>query len=139
MFHSMLVLSIYLLFAGHNHVGGGFAAGMVTGLALVVRYLAGGRYELDEAAPVDAGVLMGTGLFAATVAALAPLAFGGNVLQSAPNDFPHAVLGDPHMVTSMFLHLGVYLVVVGLMLDLLSSEERPVSTESRTTGSSPMS
>ena len=29
--------------------------GMVTGLALVVRYLAGGRYELDEAAPVDAG------------------------------------------------------------------------------------
>src|SRR3546814_1704433 len=112
MFHSMGVLSIYLLCAGHNHVGVVFAAGMVTGLALVVRYLAGGRYELDEAAPVDAGVLMGTGLFAATVAALAPLAFGGTVLQSAQIDFHLGVLGDPHLVTSMFFDLGVYLVVV---------------------------
>ena len=60
-----MVFSIYLLLAGHNSPGGGFAAGLVTGLALVVRYLAGGRYELDEAAPVDAGVLMGTGLFVA--------------------------------------------------------------------------
>ncbi|KRF12340.1 cation:proton antiporter [Nocardioides sp. Soil797] len=119
MFHTMVVLSIYLLFAGHNHVGGGFAAGMVTGLALMVRYLAGGRYELDEAAPVDAGMLMGTGLFVATAAALAPLAFGGAVLQSAQIDFHLGVLGDPHVVTSMFFDIGVYLVVVGLILDLL--------------------
>lgn len=119
MFHTMVVLSIYLLFAGHNHVGGGFAAGMVTGLALMVRYLAGGRYELDEAAPVDAGMLMGTGLFVATAAALAPLAFGGAVLQSAQFDFHLGVLGEPHLVTSMFFDVGVYLVVVGLILDLL--------------------
>ena len=30
-------------------------AALIAGLALMVRYLAGGRYELDEAAPVDAG------------------------------------------------------------------------------------
>ncbi|WP_067432347.1 Na+/H+ antiporter subunit A [Nocardioides jensenii] len=119
MFHTMVVLSIYLLFAGHNHVGGGFAAGMVTGLALMVRYLAGGRYELDEAAPVDAGILMGTGLFLAAAAALAPIAFGGTVLQSAQVDFHLGPLGDPHLVTSVFFDLGVYLVVVGLILDLL--------------------
>lgn len=92
---------------------------MVTGLALMVRYLAGGRYELDEAAPVDAGILMGTGLFVATAAALAPLAFGGSVLQSAQIDFHLGILGDPHLVTSMFFDIGVYLVVVGLLLDLL--------------------
>ncbi|MDN5893333.1 MAG: Na+/H+ antiporter subunit A [Nocardioides sp.] len=119
MFHTMVVLSIYLLFAGHNHVGGGFAAGMVTGLALMVRYLAGGRYELDEAAPVDAGMLMGTGLFVATASALAPIAFGGAVLQSAQIDLHLGVLGDPHLVTSVFFDVGVYLVVVGLILDLL--------------------
>ncbi|MDT0203464.1 Na+/H+ antiporter subunit A [Nocardioides sp. AE5] len=119
MFHTMIVLSIYLLFAGHNHVGGGFAAGMVTGLALVVRYLAGGRYELDEAAPVDAGMLMGTGLFVATASALAPMAFGGAVLQSAELTFHLGPLGDPHLVTSTFFDVGVYLVVVGLLLDLL--------------------
>ena len=120
-FHTIVVFSIYLLFAGHNNPGGGFAAGLVTGLALVVRYLAGGRYELDEAAPVDAGVLMGTGLFIAAASGLAPLAFGGAVLQSAVVDLDLPLLGDVHLVTSLFFDIGVYLVVVGLVLDLLRS------------------
>ena len=83
LFPTIVVFSVYLLVAGHNLPGGGFAAGMVTGLALMVRYLAGGRYELDEAAPVDAGVLIGTGLFVAALSGLGPVAFGGAVLQTA--------------------------------------------------------
>jgi multicomponent Na+:H+ antiporter subunit A len=120
-FHTIVVFSIYLLFSGHNNPGGGFAAGLVTGLALVVRYLAGGRYELDEAAPVDAGVLMGAGLFVATFSGLAPMAFGGAVLQSALVDLQLPLLGEIHLVTSVFFDMGVYLVVVGLILDLLRS------------------
>ena len=120
-FHTIVVFSIYLLFAGHNNPGGGFAAGLTTGLALVVRYLAGGRYELDEAAPVDAGGLMGAGLAVAALSGLAPLAFGGAVLQSAVIDLALPVLGDVHLVTSLFFDIGVYLLVVGLVLDLLRS------------------
>jgi multicomponent Na+:H+ antiporter subunit A len=119
LFPVLVVFGIYLLFAGHNNPGGGFAAGMVTGLALMVRYLAGGRYELDEAAPIDAGVLMGTGLFVAAVSGLAPVAFGGAVLQSAQIDLSLWALGEVHLVTSTFFDIGVYLVVVGLVLDLL--------------------
>ena len=33
----------------------------VAGMALIIRYLAAGRHELDEAAPIDAGRLMGGG------------------------------------------------------------------------------
>jgi multicomponent Na+:H+ antiporter subunit A len=120
-FHTIIVFSVFLLFSGHNNPGGGFAAGLVTGLALVVRYLAGGRYELDEAAPVDAGALMGMGLFVATGSGLAPLAFGGTVLQSALVDLHLPLLGDVHLVTSVFFDVGVYFVVVGLLLDLLRS------------------
>ena len=119
LFPVLIVIAIFLLFAGHNQPGGGFAGGIVTGLALTVRYLAGGRYELDEAAPVDAGTLMGTGLFIAAVAGLAPLAFGGVVLQSAQFYLQVPVLGEVHVVTSMLFDIGVYLVVVGLLLDLL--------------------
>lgn len=54
-FHSMIVFSIYLLLAGHNLPGGGFAGGLTAGLALTIRYLAGGRFELSEAATVSAG------------------------------------------------------------------------------------
>jgi multicomponent Na+:H+ antiporter subunit A len=120
-FHTIIVFSIFLLLSGHNAPGGGFAAGLVTGLALVVRYLAGGRYELDEAAPVDAGALMGTGLFIAAMSGLAPLAFGGAVLQSAVIDIHLPLLGDLHLVTSVFFDVGVYVLVVGLVLDLLRS------------------
>jgi multicomponent Na+:H+ antiporter subunit A len=120
-FHTIVVFSLYLLFTGHNNPGGGFAAGLVTGLALVVRYLAGGRYELDEAAPVDAGALMGTGLCIAAAAGLAPLAFGGAVFQSAVVDVHLPLLGDLHLVTSVFFDVGVYVLVVGLVLDLLRS------------------
>jgi multicomponent Na+:H+ antiporter subunit A len=120
-FHTIVVFSVYLLFSGHNNPGGGFAAGLVTGLALVVRYLAGGRYELDEAAPVDAGALMGTGLLIAAGSALTPLAFGGTALQSAVVDLHLPALGDVHLVTSLFFDVGVYVLVVGLVLDLLRS------------------
>jgi multicomponent Na+:H+ antiporter subunit A len=144
-FHTVVVFSMYLLFSGHNNPGGGFAAGLVTGLALMVRYLAGGRYELDEAAPVDAGALMGMGLFVATGSGLAPLAFGGAVLQSALVDLHLPLLGDVHLVTSLFFDVGVYLVVVGLLLDLLRSlgsgidrhivrEERERAAEPEVTG-----
>ncbi|MCU1688788.1 MAG: Na+/H+ antiporter subunit, partial [Jatrophihabitantaceae bacterium] len=120
-FHTIMLFSLYLLFSGHNHPGGGFAGGLVAGLALTVRYLAGGRYELNEAAPIDAGVLLGLGLFVATGAGLAPLAFGGSVLESAILDAHLPIFGEAHVVTSAIFDIGVYLVVIGLVLDILRS------------------
>ncbi|MDO9589756.1 MAG: proton-conducting transporter membrane subunit, partial [Microcella sp.] len=81
-FHAVIVVSLYLLFAGHNLPGGGFAGGLVAGLALVGRYLAGGRYELGAALPLGAGTLLGTGLFIAAGAAVVPLLFGAPPLTS---------------------------------------------------------
>lgn len=118
-FHSIIVFSVYLLIAGHNLPGGGFAAGMVAGLALMVRYLAGGRYELAEALPVDAGVIIGTGLFVAALSGLGPVAFGGEVLQTADVYVDVPLLGELHLVSSVGFDIGVYLVVTGLVLDLL--------------------
>lgn len=118
-FHTVIVFSVYLLVAGHNLPGGGFAAGMVAGLALMVRYLAGGRYELNEAAPIDAGVLIGSGLFVAALSGLGPVLVGGAVLQTADVYVDVPLLGEVHLVSSVGFDIGVYLVVVGLVLDLL--------------------
>jgi multicomponent Na+:H+ antiporter subunit A len=120
-FHIMLAASLFLLFAGHNQPGGGFAGGLVAGLALVVRYLAGGRYELDEAAPFDAGLLVGLGLLVAVGSALAPLAFGGTILETTAVDFTLPPWGEVHLVTSLVFDVGVYLIVVGMMLDIVRS------------------
>jgi multicomponent Na+:H+ antiporter subunit A len=120
-FHTIVVLSIYLLFAGHNVPGGGFAGGLVAGLALSVRYLAGGRYELGEAAPVDAGLLLGLGLLLAGGTGVTGLLLGGDVLQTAILEADWPVFGHVKLVTSLFFDIGVYLIVVGLVLDVLRS------------------
>ena len=120
-FHTVIVFSLYLMLVGHNAPGGGFAGGLVAGLALMIRYLAGGRAELDEAAPIDAGAVLGIGLAVAALSGLLPTLLGGGVLQSAIVDLHIPVLGTLHLVTSVFFDIGVYLVVVGLSLDVLRS------------------
>jgi multicomponent Na+:H+ antiporter subunit A len=49
-YHSILVLAAYFLFAGHNHPGGGFVGGLMVGAAISLRYLAGGacRFNLPR-------------------------------------------------------------------------------------------
>lgn len=120
-FHVVVVFSVFLLFAGHNQPGGGFAGGLVAGLALVLRYLAGGRYELAEAAPIDPGRLLGLGLLFAGLTGAAAMLFGGQVLESAAVEATLPVLGDVKLVTALFFDIGVYLIVVGLVLDVLRS------------------
>jgi multicomponent Na+:H+ antiporter subunit A len=121
LFHTILVFSVYLLFSGHNAPGGGFAGGLVAGLALVLRYLAGGRYELGEAAPVDPGLLLGAGLLFAGGTGVGGLLLGAEVLQTAILETTLPVLGHVKLVTSLFFDMGVYLIVVGLVLDVLRS------------------
>lgn len=120
-FPTMMVLSIYFFFSGHNAPGGGFAGGLIAGLALVLRYLAGGQYELGEALPVDAGHLLGAGLILAAGTATVPLLLGAPPLQSVILEATLPLLGHVKLVTSLFFDLGVYLIVVGLVLDVLRS------------------
>lgn len=121
LFPTMIVLSVWLLLVGHNNPGGGFAGGVVAGLAFVLRYLAGGRHELGEAMPIPAGVLMGAGLFVAATGGALPLLFGNAVLESVPVDLHIGGIGDLHFTTAMVLDVGVYLLVMGLVLDLVSA------------------
>ena len=93
----------------------------MAGMALTIRYLAGGRFELREAAPLSAGALLGTGLALAAVSGVVPLLLGGQVFQSAIIQVWLPVFGDIKFVTSTIFDIGVYFVVVGLVLDVLRS------------------
>ena len=130
LFPVMIMCSLYLLWVGHNAPGGGFAGGLVAGLALIIRYLAGGADELDEAAPVDAGRVLGVGLLVSAVGILWPVAIGGKIgqsydaairlpwLENVTLPWGAPLFGEFHLVTSLFFDIGVYLVVIGVMLDL---------------------
>ncbi len=120
-FPMMMMFSIYLLMAGHNLPGGGFAGGLVAGLALALRYIAGGRYELSEAAPVQAGFVLGAGMAIAVLSGVLPLLLGGNVFSTATPVVQVPLLGELHVPSALLFDIGVYLVVLGVMLDFLRS------------------
>ncbi|NMR20064.1 Na+/H+ antiporter subunit A [Cellulomonas fimi] len=138
LFHTMVVFAAFLLFSGHNTPGGGFAAGLVVGIALIVRYLAGGRYELGEAAPVHPGLLLGSGLFLSAGVGLVALLGGAEVLQSVIVEIALPVLGPVKLVTSLFFDVGVFLVVIGLVLDILRSLGAEIDRQGEETGADDM-
>ncbi|MCK9932843.1 DUF4040 domain-containing protein [Frankia sp. Mgl5] len=128
-FPVVLVFSLYLLFAGHTRTGGGFSGGLVAGLAFVLRYIAGRRRRVGAAVPVVPIAVIGTGLVVAATAGLAPALLGDPVLESYvfKGDLP--ILGHVELVTSLFFDVGVYLLIIGVVLELLRTLGTAVDKE----------
>jgi multisubunit Na+/H+ antiporter MnhB subunit len=120
-YRSVLVLSVYLLFAGHNQPGGGFVGGLVAAAGIALRYVAGGIDEVRSTSPVRPWTVLGTGLALATATAVLPLLIGGDVLESAKLQWDAPLLGPISTTSVLAFDTGVYLVVVGLALMLFEA------------------
>lgn len=118
-FHTAMVFSFFLLFAGHNAPGGGFVGGLVAGAALVLRYLDGGSAAVGNTLRVEAPVLLGSGLVLAGLTGTASLVAGSAFLESAKATFEVPVLGEVKASSSLPFDIGVYLVVFGVVLMVL--------------------
>jgi multicomponent Na+:H+ antiporter subunit A len=128
----ILVFSIFLLAAGHNQPGGGFAGGLVAGVAVVLAWAGGGTELVRRIVPLRSSALMGTGLLISTVTALAPLALDlGGFLESGYVEFDIPAIGEVKLVSALAFDIGVYLVVVGMSLALVRAlgESEPVGAE----------
>ena len=121
LFPVMMLVSVYLLAVGHNEPGGGFAGGLVAGIALAVRYLAGGRDELTEAMPFDAGKLLGGGMAVVVASVVWPVLIGGRIGESYAIEWFMPLMGGQKLVTTLFFDIGVWLIVVSAMLDFVRS------------------
>ena len=66
-------------------------------------------------------MLLGLGLLLAGGTGVGALLLGGEVLQTAVLEGDVPVLGHVKFVTSLIFDVGVYLIVVGLVLDILRS------------------
>src|SRR5690606_9858102 len=81
LFPSIMVLSLYFLFAGHNQPGGGFVGGLTAGAAISLRYIAGGVTAVRTTFRLRPWVILGGGLAISTVTAVVPLLTGNDVLE----------------------------------------------------------
>ena len=124
--HTVLILSLYLLFAGHNQPGGGFIGGLVAAAGLALRYVAGGVDEVRQTTRVQPWTLLGGGLFLAAATATGALVAGGQVLESGKVSVDLPLLGTAKATSALPFDIGVYLVVVGLVLMVIESLGDPV-------------
>jgi multicomponent Na+:H+ antiporter subunit A len=120
-FHTVMIGSVYLLFAGHNQPGGGFTGGLVAGAAIALRFIAGGIDEVRGILPVKPWTVLGTGVLLASITAFVPLLFGEPVLTSAKVTLDLPLLGTVNISSVLAFDTGVYLVVIGLVLMVFES------------------
>jgi multicomponent Na+:H+ antiporter subunit A len=128
-FHVLLVVSVYLLFAGHNGPGGGFVGGLVAGAACAVRYVAGGPAELRRSIRVRPTTLLGAGLVVAGATAFLSLVNDGGFLQHRLLKVDVPFIGPVKTSSAFFFDFGVYLVVLGTVLVILAELGAPSEDE----------
>jgi multicomponent K+:H+ antiporter subunit A len=115
-----LLVSLYLLLRGHNAPGGGFVAGLITGIALILQYLASGTNWTQARLRVNYRRLLAAGLGTALVTGLIPWLWGAPFLTSAHGPLHLPLLGDLHWNTALLFDIGVYLTVVGAVTLILA-------------------
>jgi multicomponent Na+:H+ antiporter subunit A len=115
-FPVVMMMSLWLLFAGHNQPGGGFVGGLLAGAAITLRYVAGGMAEVRDHARFRPWTVLGVGLLIASVTATIPVLLGGSVLDVAYVSLDLPLIGDVALSSALLFDTGVYLAVVGMVL-----------------------
>ncbi|PLX95399.1 MAG: monovalent cation/H+ antiporter subunit A [Desulfuromonas sp.] len=115
-----LLVSVYIFLRGHNLPGGGFIAGLVTAIALILQYLTNGVVWTKKRLPAaQTHPLIAWGLLVAMLTGLGSWLFGRPFLTSAFGHWSLPLVGEFELASAMAFDLGVYLVVVGATLLIL--------------------
>ena len=114
-----LMVAVFILLRGHNLPGGGFIAGLIIAVALVMQYLANGIVWTQTRLSGELHPLIGLGLLIATATGLGSWSFGAPFLTSAHGHWQVPILGEIELASAMLFDLGVMLVVIGITLVIL--------------------
>jgi monovalent cation:proton antiporter len=124
-FFVVLLFSLYLLLRGHNNPGGGFIAGVMSALGILLQAIASDLRYVRQVLRAEPRLLSGVGLLISLITGLVPMLFGYPFLTSTFGHLHAPWLGEVELASAFFFDLGVYLVVVGgtlLMIMTLAEE-----------------
>jgi len=117
-----LMVSLYFFLRGHDLPGGGFVAGLISALAVLLQAMASGpgggptraaRDALFQRRLVLLDRLLGAGLLIACLTGLGSWLYGYPFLTSGFVDPVLPVVGEVPLASATLFDLGVYLTVVG--------------------------
>jgi len=116
------LVALYLFLRGHNAPGGGFIAGLATGLSFVLLGIAHGVNTLRNIMGINPARLFIIGLGIALATAIGSWVAGISFFEHRFFDFYGVpLLGDVHIGTPFFFDLGVYFVVVGITIKVIGA------------------
>lgn len=119
-----LVVSLYIFLRGHNLPGGGFIAGLITAMALIIQYIALGQDHTEQMLKAKSGRLyeiwIGVGLSIAGLTGLAAWFWGRPFLTSAHIYVNPPIIGEMHLASAALFDVGVYVTVVGAVMLMIS-------------------
>ncbi len=116
-----LMVSVYIFFRGHNLPGGGFVAGLITAVALILQYIANGVEWIRPRLNLQYSSLIAAGILLAWLTGGASWLFDKPFLTSWFDYFDWSVLGTVELASAIAFDLGVYLTVVGSCMLILAN------------------
>ena len=120
MFPLTLTVSIFLFLRGHNAPGGGFVAGLVLAVPLLIQYVIQGTESVESRFGFDYIRCIGLGLLIALLSGVASMLFGVPFLTSGHLDLELPLIGTVPLASAIGFDTGVYLVVFGGVMLILS-------------------
>ena len=115
-----LLVSVFIFLRGHNEPGGGFIAGLITSVALILLQVAYGQDWVQSRMGISLPKLAASGVLIAAATGLASLTLGYPFLTSTFVHINLPLVGEVELASAMLFDTGVYLTVVGGTLLILS-------------------
>lgn len=115
-----LMVSMYIFLRGHNQPGGGFIAGLITSVALILQYVCSGTDWVKHRLNFEYRRVAATGVLIAAVTGVASWIFGYPFLTSTFAHIHWPIVGEFELASAMAFDTGVYVTVVGATLLILA-------------------
>jgi multicomponent K+:H+ antiporter subunit A len=119
-----LMVGAYIFLRGHNLPGGGFIAGLVVAIALIMQYMASGFGWAAQRMHVDYHAMIGAGVLIAAATGIAAMVMDHPFLTSAFDHFHLPIVGEFELASAMAFDAGVFLTVVGAVMLALANLSR---------------
>ena len=116
-----VMVAVFFFMRGHNEPGGGFVAGLVLSVALLLQYIISGTQWVEAHLYLRLRRWIAMGLLLVLTTGLAPLVFGYPFLTSHTAHWTLPLIGDIHVASAIFFDLGVFSLVVGSTMMILTS------------------
>lgn len=110
------LFSVFLLFRGHNLPGGGFVGGLLAAIALFLHSVVFGVDATLKHYRLNPRKIIATGLLTGLVSVLVSLFMGLTLFTGVWSSIQVPLIGK--LGTPMLFDIGVYLVVVGVILNI---------------------